>query len=82
MTEYPRAVPDPETLTPTRFVSEPILFCCFILIFPRFYLISFLIYLFICLSVCLMVAILMSVSTFFEQAYHDGCDCKVRFYTH
>ena len=37
--------------TPTSFVSGPVLFCCFILIFPRFYLICFLIYLFICLSV-------------------------------
>ena len=43
-----------------------VLFCCFILIFPRFYLISFQIYLFVCLSVCLMVAMLMSISTFFE----------------
>ena len=34
-----------------------VLFCCFILIFPRFYLISFQIYLFVCLSACLMVAV-------------------------
>ena len=52
--------------TPTSFVSGPVLLCCFIPIFPRFYLISFLIYLFICHSLCLMVAMLMSISTFFE----------------
>ena len=54
--------------TPTGFASGPVLFRCFILIFPRFYLISFLMYsyLCICLSVCLMMAILKSISTFFE----------------